>query len=291
MISIIIPLYNKSHCINRTIDSVLSQSFRDFELVIIDDGSTDGSSEKIKTYLWDGRIKYYYKKNGGVSSARNYGVYLSSGEWIVFLDADDIMLENCLLELLNLVKTYNVMVGTANLYREENKNKYLYSVSGNKHIVTDAFKECVLRRIILRTGNTIMHRDVVEAHPYRTDLSRYEDLESMINVMKEYEIAYTPVPVMIYTSDNAGLSINESNFSRDFISCLPENYDSYWEGVLYAQLYDQGLKFYSNRKVQLRVKYPQYDKLLKENKIRLLFIKNYTKIWRLIQFYTTKFKN
>lgn len=87
--SVIIPLYNKVHTIVRTINSVLSQVYTDFELIIIDDGSTDGSKEIIFKNFSDERISVYTQKNSGVSASRNRGVSIAKGKYIAFLDADD----------------------------------------------------------------------------------------------------------------------------------------------------------------------------------------------------------
>lgn len=86
--SIIIPLYNKENFIENTIQSVLQQTFQDFEIIIVDDGSQDKSAEKVKKYK-DERIRYFYKENGGASSARNLGIENATSKYITFIDADD----------------------------------------------------------------------------------------------------------------------------------------------------------------------------------------------------------
>ena len=86
--SIIIPLYNKKELISNTLKSVLSQTYNNFEVIVVDDGSTDGSIDAISG-LNDERLKLFRKENGGVSSARNYGIKKAEGEYIAFLDADD----------------------------------------------------------------------------------------------------------------------------------------------------------------------------------------------------------
>ena len=101
MISIIIPLYNKATSIKRTIHSVLSQSYTDFELIIINDGSTDNSAEIVNKQFYDKRIRYIYQDNAGVSSARNRGIKEAIGEWILFLDADDVLYPNALKILIS----------------------------------------------------------------------------------------------------------------------------------------------------------------------------------------------
>ena len=88
MISIIIPLFNKEAYITDTINSVLCQSCNDFELIIVNDGSTDNSLEIVNRIQSD-KIHIYTKENGGPASARNYGVREANGDWIMILDADD----------------------------------------------------------------------------------------------------------------------------------------------------------------------------------------------------------
>ncbi len=88
-VSVIIPTYNLSGLVGQAVESVLGQSVTDFELVIVDDGSTDNTREVIKKFV-DKRIKYFYKDNGGVASARNFGIKNSSGDFVAFLDDDDL---------------------------------------------------------------------------------------------------------------------------------------------------------------------------------------------------------
>lgn len=95
-ISIIVPVYNVEQYLRRCIDSILNQSFTDFELLLIDDGSKDGSGDICDEYaIKDSRIKVFHKENGGVSSARNRGVDEATGEFIMFLDSDDSIVEHC----------------------------------------------------------------------------------------------------------------------------------------------------------------------------------------------------
>ena len=89
-ISIIIPVYKAEKYINRCVDSILAQTFTDWELLLINDGSPDNSSSICDLYAArDSRIKVFHKENGGVSSARNLGLEKATGEWITFVDSDD----------------------------------------------------------------------------------------------------------------------------------------------------------------------------------------------------------
>jgi glycosyltransferase involved in cell wall biosynthesis len=105
--SVIIPSYNRCEFLNQTIESVLSQTFKDFEILVIDDGSTDGTYEKIKLLIEkDNRVKYFYKTNEERGAARNFGIKNSSGKYIVFLDSDDLFKLNHLENLFNLTSSY-----------------------------------------------------------------------------------------------------------------------------------------------------------------------------------------
>ena len=90
MISIIIPIYNSAALLPRCLDSILAQTYRDFTLILVNDGSTDGSGKICDGYAEkDERIRVIHKENGGVSSARNAGLDAADGEYITFIDSDD----------------------------------------------------------------------------------------------------------------------------------------------------------------------------------------------------------
>jgi glycosyltransferase involved in cell wall biosynthesis len=89
LISVIIPTYNRADCISKAIDSVLAQSYKDYEIIVVDDGSTDNTKEVLQLYVRDNRIRYIHQENEGCASARNTGIHASCGRWIAFLDSDD----------------------------------------------------------------------------------------------------------------------------------------------------------------------------------------------------------
>jgi glycosyltransferase involved in cell wall biosynthesis len=106
MFSIVIPLYNKAHIIDRTIASVLTQTISDFELIIVNDGSTDNGLDVIQKYLIDPRIKIISHDNQGVSAARNRGVSESKFDYIAFLDGDDEWLPGFLAKVKEAIEIY-----------------------------------------------------------------------------------------------------------------------------------------------------------------------------------------
>ena len=108
-ISVIVPVYNVEEYLHYAVESLAKQTYKDFEVILVNDGSTDNSGrlcdEYEKQYNW---IRVYHKENGGLSDARNYGVSRATGDWIFFLDPDD-YIESFTLELLiRLQRTYNV---------------------------------------------------------------------------------------------------------------------------------------------------------------------------------------
>lgn len=103
-VSVIIPTYNRKDFLCRALGSVFDQKYRDFEIIVIDDGSTDGTSEL--GILNDKRVRFYgFNENCGVSKARNTGVDLSAGEWIAFLDSDDVWMSQKLFEQVKWAQT------------------------------------------------------------------------------------------------------------------------------------------------------------------------------------------
>lgn len=108
MISVIVPVYNAEKYLTKCIDSILAQSFENFELILVDDGSKDGSGAICDKYAArDSRVKVLHKKNGGVSAARESGIAQSKGEYIAFIDADDYIAEDYLKVLYQNIIKYN----------------------------------------------------------------------------------------------------------------------------------------------------------------------------------------
>ena len=110
-VSIIVPVYNSDKYLKECIDSILNQTYKEWECLIVDDGSTDNSAKIIKTYIkGDVRFKYTYQTNKGVSVARNTGFKLASGDFINFLDGDDTFLPNKLKEQVGVFLKKNLLI-------------------------------------------------------------------------------------------------------------------------------------------------------------------------------------
>ena len=149
-ISIIIPVYNVESYLERCVDSVLAQTFEDFEVILVNDGSTDNSPEICDEYLTvDNRIKIIHKDNGGLSSARNSGLDIAKGRYIMFVDSDDWIERNmCQLLYDRIVNTECEMICCELFYEtvrgiSVNKSKYdcIMSSSEASRIVAMSFCE------------------------------------------------------------------------------------------------------------------------------------------------------
>ena len=134
-VSVIVPVYNTEKNLSRCIDSILGQSFSDFELLLVDDGSPDGCGAICDSYAQkDSRVRVFHKENGGVSSARNVGLDNARGEWITFVDSDDELLSDGLKVLVDNISDDVDMVMGGHLECEEN-GKLLTKVLEEKTLV------------------------------------------------------------------------------------------------------------------------------------------------------------
>ena len=188
MISVIIPLYNKGSRVKRAISSVLNQDYQDFEVVVVDDGSTDDSAQYVHSYK-DSRIHYVYKKNGGVSSARNFGFEKSKGEWIYFLDADDELLAGAFSAMMEA-------------YGKHPKCRFFV---GGKKKVYSRFPYLLMWRNVCYPAprNTMLHRTVVEQYGlFDLRMSFYEDQEFMLRMARCGSMCCIGTEVAIYHHDD-----------------------------------------------------------------------------------------
>jgi glycosyltransferase involved in cell wall biosynthesis len=128
LVSIIIPTYNRGHLIGETLESVLCQTYDNWECLVIDDGSTDNTDALVQGYLnKDNRIKFYHRPElhlPGGGGARNYGFLQSNGDYLIFLDSDDIIKEDCLEKRVQSLSSFNdtqILVFSAGLLQNEKR--------------------------------------------------------------------------------------------------------------------------------------------------------------------------
>ena len=120
LVSVIVPVYNVYPYLRDCVQSVQAQSYQNWELLLVDDGSTDGSGELCdELAVEDGRIRVFHKPNGGLSDARNHGMHHARGEYFCFLDSDDLLPENALEKLVGLCEQHRADVAMGQLLQFE----------------------------------------------------------------------------------------------------------------------------------------------------------------------------
>ena len=214
MFSIVIPLYNKQESIRKTIESVLDQDFQDFEIVIVDDGSTDASVEKVLE-VQDERIRLLRKPNGGVSSARNRGIKEARFEWIAFLDGDDLWSPTHLTEIIRMMNKYpqNMIYATSFKFSDDRK-VFRHTRQEEISIVRDYFREA-LKEPILWTGIVVLNRCCFsEVKTFNTKLSRGEDVDLWGRLARRYDIVKSTRITATYRIEAENRSDKQYNLER-----------------------------------------------------------------------------
>lgn len=179
-ISVIVPVYNTEPYLARCVDSILDQSFSDFELLLVDDGSTDGSSAICDACAQkDKRVRVYHKENDGVSSARNLGIDNAQGEWLYFVDSDDELLPNGLRTLVdNISDDVDVAMGgfesvdeLGNVTREVTKSVNLLLSKKESVITLYRGQGCCGYFFLGYTWQRLFRRSLVDRFNLRFDTS------------------------------------------------------------------------------------------------------------------------
>lgn len=250
MISIVIPLYNKEKNIRDTIASVLKQTYKDFELIVVDDGSTDNSANEVKS-IKDNRIRYLYKENGGVSSARNYGVKAAIGKWILFLDADDTLMRECLEVLVSPLDEEGIDISAAKFYTVKDDVKRINSTSRYVGKVPNNYKWLFLNRVNLRTGCCLIRKSVLLKNPFDEHISRFEDMKAILEWARFSTIYVSNVSVMSYQTDNSSLSSVSKDISKDFIFNMQFKHRGFWEKCILGRLLYLGWIGYTHERKAL----------------------------------------
>lgn len=228
MFSVVIPLYNKELSVRNTINSVLDQTFKEFEIVIVNDGSTDNSLEIVQQ-IKDDRIRIIDKANGGVSSARNRGIKEAKYEWIAFLDADDLWEGNHLITISKLIKRYpdiNVF-STSYTYDKEN----IKSIEMQCEIIENYFLSA-LNNNFLWTSVVVVNKVCLEKEGgFNVNLSRGEDIDLWIRLAKNYKFVKTNIITGIYKKEAENRLCKQSlKYESSIVSVLDfDNISSKYE--------------------------------------------------------------
>ena len=219
MFSVIMPLYNKQDTVIESIQSILAQTIRDFEIIVVDDGSSDNSAARAES-VSDARVSVLRKKNGGVSAARNYGVGRAKGDYICFLDADDLWLPNHLEALQELISAVPDAGLYATFFRQEGADGSVYSPDfGNKHILEfdNVFNTELEQRSVLHTNSICMQQSVfVSAGGFVEGERIGEDTSLWYRVAAFNKVAMINVVTTVYRLEYSGAISVSGSMNREW---------------------------------------------------------------------------
>ncbi len=181
--SVVIPTYNRAGFIRKAIESVLAQSFQDFEIIVVDDGSTDDTEDIVKSIV-SAKIRYYKKENAERAAARNFGAKISRGLYVNFLDSDDVVYPNHLQVARNFYDTHKeIEIFNLGYDIKDEHNKVIRSVK-NIHSINRQ----ILSGNILSCNGVFVRRDIIIVNAFNEDraLSSLEDWELWIRMSARY---------------------------------------------------------------------------------------------------------
>ena len=217
MISVIVPVYNAEKYLHRCIKRILAQDYTDFELLLIDDGSTDNSGTICDEYaIKDNRIRVFHKENGGVSSARNWGLDNAIGEYIMFVDSDDYMLPGMLEVMLSTLESKKadlVVCGTT-----ETGGGYWRPIADVDYSINqlkENFVSLLHTELLSPPWNKIYKKDIIGNNRFCEDISFGEDLLFNIQYLEKCEnISFIKESPFYHEKENENSLVVKFNRNR-----------------------------------------------------------------------------
>ena len=249
MISVVIPLYNKSQSIRQTLDSVLAQTYTNYEIIVVDDGSTDGSADVAEAFLQASRLSPFAfrlirKSNGGVSSARNRGIQEAKYRYIAFLDADDYWEPTYLETQAKMIHDFPnaKMWGTAwGMMVGDEKHVghgihiaqgYRGMVNNHQYFAENMFLYC--------TDIVVIDKQIFETiDMFDERISCGEDVDLWWRIILHFPIAYTNECLAFYRQDTENrITLSKPKLQTHFVNFI-EKYDEYYDLCLPFKKYVQ----------------------------------------------------
>lgn len=261
-ISVVIPLYNKEKSIAQSLKSVLVQTYTNFEIVVVDDGSTDKSVEEVRS-IGDDRIQLLGQSNAGPSKARNTGVKNSKGDWIVFLDADDELLPDALSIFAEIIVEHqDVDIIDCNRYVRRGNDEQLgfHPLEG---YVKNPFKECFYGLVSPGEGRAAFRKTLLLKRPYHEKIRRFEDAELIIRLLSDAKVYSSRKATMIVNCDFSAASHPRKDVMEDYFAYLDFSKGGFWRKMCVYRTFLEERELYPEfGKVHYAKMYKRYDWLL-----------------------------
>lgn len=207
--SVVIPLYNKEKFIDNTLKSVLSQTFTDFEIIIVNDGSTDHSEQKVLQFQ-DSRIRYYSKKNEGVAIARNFGIKKSNADFICFLDADDFWHPDFLKVMhayIHQIPAQKVFACAIEIETAKTIFPAQYAIKKSADFEIVNYFEASTKESVIWTSGAVLHKSVFEkSGVFDPKVKMAEDTDLWIRIGLHYPVVFIWKILARYVYDEKSVS-------------------------------------------------------------------------------------
>ena len=258
MISVVIPLYNKEKSIRATLKSVLAQTYTDYEVIIVNDGSTDNSAAVCEEYiknlnfetinLKQENIRLFSKPNGGVSSARNFGVEKSRGEYVAFLDGDDLWKPTYLEEAVRLIKDFpGASIYGLGLGKLINGVKYSapdFVPKDYRGVVTNLWDN-PNTMLAWTSSSSICTRELLLKTPANTQLTHGEDLDQWLRLMLQGEAVFYNKTLAYYVQDAENRAMHKMPpIERHIVSVISDYADARKRNPQFKRAFDTQMIYF-----------------------------------------------
>ena len=243
-VSVVIPSFNMGNLLPDAIESVFNQTYKDYEIIVVDDGSQDDTKERVDKYRARG-VKYIYQKNSGVASARNVGIFQSKGQYVAFLDADDLWLPDKLELQMKALKELNVGAVACGYKVIDYMSGRTLSEIVRKNYPTreDLYQSLCISQIIPACSSGVLLKKSYfqDVGCFSEALPIAEDWELWLRIAKKYDIKFVEQPLVLIrinlTKPSYRVASNEEIFvSKVIEGHVPDKYKSKAYAALYARL-------------------------------------------------------
>ena len=230
IISVIVPVYNVEKYLSKCLESILNQSFSQFELILVNDGSTDNSELIFNKYLYDKRLIVINKSNGGLSSARNAGLDVARGEYIIFIDSDD-YINNKMFEILynEMIRSKSDIIICDYLKVSESENEKIIDMLNYKSEIIEG-KENILNQLCSEkrmqftvAWNKLYKKKLFESLRFEEGRLHEDEFIAHRILGKAQKVNYIDLKLYYYVQRNN--SIMQSQFKVNRLDCLDAIYD------------------------------------------------------------------
>lgn len=197
-ITVIIPLYNKRSEIASTLRSVLAQSVQPREIIVVDDGSTDGSAEIVESMATP-LVRLIRQENSGVSAARNRAMREATTRWVSLLDGDDMWDEHYLSTIVEMIRRWPQCGAYSTAFYIDDGRQRVVAANCGKEGVVDFFKESMTRYVLIPSATTLLRELALEVGGFPVGMRMGEDQYLWTKIARRSDVAFTPQPHVIYS--------------------------------------------------------------------------------------------